>query len=231
MSLRHIKALIFDFDGTLTVLNIDFSFMTQRVSELMRQFGVDGSSVKEKYLLEVIDEVFQILAKDDASSADAFYEKAHLILHEIEMEAAGKGSLIPGAEETLRNLREKGIKVGIVTRNCEDAVRRVFPDIEAYCDIFVSRNSVRKVKPHPDHLRYVMNALRIRGEEAAMVGDHTIDIQAGKRAGIMAIGVLTGKTKREDFEKAGADYILPQASDVRALLEGGRDGKESDSDG
>ncbi len=231
MSLRHIKALIFDFDGTLAVLNIDFSFMTQQVLELMRQFGVDGSSVKEKYLLEIIDEVFHILAKDDASSADAFYEKANLILHEIEMEAAGKGSLIPGAEETLRNLREKGIKVGIVTRNCEDAVRRVFPDIEAYCDIFVSRNSVKKVKPHPDHLRYVMHALRIRGEEAAMVGDHTIDIQAGKRAGIMAIGVLTGKTKREDFEKAGADYILAQASDVRALLEGGRDGKESDSDG
>ena len=231
ISLRHMKAVIFDFDGTLAVLNIDFSFMTQQVLELMRQFGVDRGSVKERYLLEIIDEVFQILAKDDASNAQAFYEKAHLILHEIEMEAAGKGRLIPGAEETLRDLREKGIKVGIVTRNCEDAVRKVFPEIEARCDIFVSRNSVRKVKPHPDHLRYVLNALGIRREETAMVGDHIIDIEAGKRAGMMAIGVLTGRTKREDFEKAGADDILTQASDLRTLLKGGGDGKENDSDG
>jgi phosphoglycolate phosphatase len=230
-SLRRVKAFIFDFDGTLAVLNIDFSYMTQQVFELMKQFNVDGNTVKERYLLEIIDEVFENLARDGTARADAFYERAHLILHEIEMDAAGRGKLIPGTEEALKDLRTKGIKIGIVTRNCEDAVRKVFPSIEDYCDIFVSRNSVKKVKPHPDHLRYVMKALRIGEEEAVMVGDHTIDIQAGKRAGMTAIGVLTGRTKREDFEKAGADYILPQASDVRALLEGGRDGKESDSDG
>jgi len=35
-----------------------------------------------------------------------------------------------------------------------------------------SRNSVKKVKPHPDHLTYVMESLKISGKESVMVGDH-----------------------------------------------------------
>jgi phosphoglycolate phosphatase-like HAD superfamily hydrolase len=33
------------------------------------------------------------------------------------------------------------------------------------------------------------------------------------------IGVLTGRINKEEFEKAGADYILREASEVLGLLE------------
>ena len=217
--LHHIKAIIFDFDGTLAVLNIDFSFMRGKVFDLMKRYGVSEELVEERYLLEIIDEVYQILSKKDPSSAEDFYQKAHQILHEIEIRAAEKGNLIPGVEGTLKSLREKGIKIGIVTRNCEDAVRKVFPGINDFCDVFVSRNSVKKVKPHPDHLTYAMESLKTSGEESMMVGDHIIDIQAGKRVGMKTIGVLTGRINKEEFEKAGADYILREASEVLGLLE------------
>jgi len=52
-----------------------------------------------------------------------------------------------------------------------------------------------------------------------MVGDHIIDIEAGKRVGIHTIGVLTGRTKKEEFENAGADYVLRDASEICELLE------------
>jgi phosphoglycolate phosphatase len=217
--LYPIKAIIFDFDGTLAVLNIDFSLMRERVFDLMRRYRIGEETIQEKYLLEVIDEVYQILWEKNPSGAEAFYQKSHRILHELEMRAAQEGNLIPGAKATLRSLREKGVKVGIITRNCEDAVRKIFPDIDNFCDVFVSRNSVKKVKPHPDHLTYVMKSLEISGEEAAIVGDHIIDVQAGKRVGMKTVGVLTGRTKKEEFEKAGADYILREASKVCELLE------------
>jgi len=217
--LYPIKAVIFDFDGTLAVLNIDFSLMRERIFDLMRRYGIGEEAIQEKYLLEVIDEVYQILWEKNPSGAEAFYQQSHHILHELEMRAAQEGKLIPGAKATLRSLREKGVKVGIITRNCEDAVRMVFPDIDNFCDVFVSRNSVKNVKPHPDHLTYVTQSLEISGEEAVMVGDHMIDIQAGKRVGMKTIGVLTGRTKKEEFEKAGADYILREASGVCELLE------------
>jgi len=216
--LHPIKAIIFDFDGTLAVLNIDFSSMRERIFDLMRRSGINEEAIREKYLLEIIDEVYEMLWKKNPSGAEIFYQESHDILHEVEMKAAEKGRLLPGTGGALKGLREKGIKVGIITRNCEDAVRKVFPEINDLCDIFVSRNSVKKVKPHPDHLTRVMNSLKISAEEGIMVGDHIIDIQAGKRVGMKTIGVLTGRTKKEEFEKAGADYILKEASEVFELL-------------
>ena len=216
---KRVKAIVFDFDGTLAVLNIDFSSMKERVFDLMKHYSVAKEWVGERYLLEIIDEVYQILWKKNPSGAEDFYQKAHQVLHEIEMRAAEKGSLIPGTEATLKTLRRKEIKVGIITRNCEDAVRKVFPNINDFCDVFVSRNLVKKVKPHPDHLTYVMKSLKSSGKEAVMVGDHPIDIQAGKKMGMKTIGVLTGRTKKDEFEKAGADYVLKDVTEVCELLE------------
>jgi phosphoglycolate phosphatase len=219
ISLRHIKAIIFDFDGTLAVLNIDFSSMKERVFDLMRRYGVGEELIEERYLLEIIEEVYRILWRKNPSTAEKFYQEAHQILYEIELGAAEKGRLIHGTEPILKILRGKGKRVGIVTRNCEDAVRKIFPAIDQFCDAFISRNSTKKVKPHPDHLTSAMEMLGVSTEEALMVGDHTIDIQAGKKVGMKTIGVLTGRTKREEFRKAGADYILREASEICKLLE------------
>ena len=219
--LGRVRAIIFDFDGTLAVLNIDFSLMREQVVDLMGRYGIEEKAVQEKYLLEIIDEVYQILWKKSPAAAEAFYGESHHILHEVEMKAAEKGRLIPGTEATLKGLRKKGIKVGIITRNCEDAVRKVFPDIDDFCDIFVSRNSVKRVKPHPDHLTYVMRWLQISGEESMMVGDHVIDIQAAKRVGMKSIAVLTGRTEKEEFEKAGADCVLMSVSEIYEIVGGG----------
>ena len=220
-STQGIRAVIFDFDGTLAVLNIDFSFMRERIFDLLVRYGIEEKVVQEKYLLEIIDEVYQILCGKSPSAAGAFYRESHHILHEVEMKAAEKGRLITGTETTLNALRKKGIKVGIITRNCEDAVRKIFPDVDDFCDIFVSRDSVKRVKPHPDHLIYVMKSLEISGEESMMVGDHLIDVQAGKRVDMKTVGVLTGRTNEEEFVKAGADYVLKDVTEVFKIF--GRD--------
>jgi phosphoglycolate phosphatase len=219
-SLQGIRAIIFDFDGTLAVLNIDFSLMRDRIFGLMKRYGIGEELIQEKYLLEIIDEVYKILWEKNPPGAEAFYQESHSILHEVEMKAAEEGRLIPGTEATLKSLRRKGIHIGIITRNCEDAVRKVFPSIDDFCDVFVSRNSVKKVKPHPDHLTYVMESLKISGKESMMVGDHIIDVQAGKRVGMKTIGVLTGRIKKEEFKKAGADYILKDVSEIYKIVEG-----------
>jgi phosphoglycolate phosphatase len=221
-ALRKMRAVVFDFDGTLAVLNIDFSLMKEQVFDVMKGFGIDEESIRETYLLEIIDEVSQRLCENNPAAADRFYEEAHRILHTIELRAAGEGRLLPGTTATLERLRSRGMKIGIVTRNCEDAVRKVFPGIDHFCDVFVSRNSTKKVKPHPDHLTSVMKALDVSGKETVMVGDHTLDIQAGKTVGMMTIGVLTGRIERGEFEMAGADYVLKEASEVCRLIEGGK---------
>jgi phosphoglycolate phosphatase-like HAD superfamily hydrolase len=47
-----------------------------------------------------------------------------------------------------------------------------------------------------------------------MVGDHVLDVEGGKRMEMMTAGVLTGKTTRQQFMGAGADFIWEDATKI-----------------
>lgn len=49
-----------------------------------------------------------------------------------------------------------------------------------------------------------------------MVGDRKQDIEGAHAMGICAMGVLYGYGSREEFKKAGADYIVKTPADIRA---------------
>jgi phosphoglycolate phosphatase len=115
-------------------------------------------------------------------------------------------------------LRTRGIKTGILTRNCTEAVRTIFPDILAYSDAVVTRDDTEKVKPHPDHLLAVLSSLREDPERTAMVGDHPMDMILGKRVGAFAVGVLTGYSGADALRGAGADLILKEAAHIMGHL-------------
>ena len=103
---------------------------------------------------------------------------------------------IPGVAELLETLRQRRIGVGIVTRNCAAAVRRMFPQVEQYCQAFLPRDQVTQVKPHPGHLQIALTRLGSAPIRTIMVGDGVLDIQAGKALGMFSVGVLSGETPR-----------------------------------
>jgi len=214
-----IKAVILDFDGTLAELNLDFSAMKEKILNLIEEYGIARDSLREGYILEIIDEVTSVLLKKDRPLAELFAEKAQKMLREKELEAASESRLLPGVEFMLRNLRSAGVKVGIITRNCDGAVRRICAHIESLCDAFLSRDSVERVKPDPHHLATLLDRLGVTVEGTIMVGDHPMDILAGKRVGMRTVGVLTGRTTRDQFLETGADYILESASQLPGLIE------------
>ena len=55
--LENTAAVVFDFDGTLAELNIDFPALYVRLFELTEHYGVDRAALKEVYLIELIDEI------------------------------------------------------------------------------------------------------------------------------------------------------------------------------
>ena len=133
--------------------------------------------------------------------------------------AAEEGDMLPGTMDTLKRLKEQGFKVGIITRNCKTAVEIIFPHIEQYCDVFIPRDNLKQVKPHPDHLAMVLERLGVENSsDCLMVGDHILDIKAGKRMEMKTAGVLTGKTTRHQFDEAGADLIFDDATKVLNYL-------------
>jgi len=118
----------------------------------------------------------------------------------------------------LHELKSRHIKTGVVTRNCMAAIRQLFPDIDSHCDVVITREFTSRVKPHPDHLLTALDALDTDARFAAMVGDHPMDITAGKDVGVYTIGVLTGHSEAATLRDAGADLIIERAADIIRFL-------------
>jgi phosphoglycolate phosphatase len=213
-------AMVFDFDGTLAVLNLDFGDMRQRVLALAAGRGLAPDTLRDMYILEMIDYATALLRCQLGNHAEAFYHDAHQVLQDIEVEAAQSSRLLPGVPELLETLRQRRIGVGIVTRNCTAAVRVIFPHLDSYCQAFLARDHVTQVKPHPGHLQAALARLGSTPARTIMVGDGVLDIQAGKALGMFSIGVLSGETTRASLVAQGADLVLASAADLLPYLPG-----------
>jgi phosphoglycolate phosphatase len=205
--------VLFDFDGTLTPLTLDFGALRADVEQIALSFGAEDHlpPLKDHYILEMIYRLEETLG----ARGPAFSRTALERLTALEMDASRGKGLFPYAREVMAVLRQRGIRPGIITRTSVDVVRQVFPDCPQYVDVLVAREHTRLLKPHPGHIALALEKLGLPPQKGLMVGDHPSDILAGKAAGAGTVGVLTGRTDAGAFRKAGADLIL---DDIRGLL-------------
>ncbi len=208
------KAVVFDFDGTLAKLNIDFAGMRAALLELIARYGIPTDGIMNLHILEMVEAAGASLAHHSPHEATLFSHAAHALIAGIEVEAAGEGTLFAGTKTLLTELRNRSTRIGVVTRNCRAAVFRIFPDIDRYCQAVLTRDDTCRIKPHPEHLMSALGLLGVLPADAAMVGDHPLDIQLGRETGTFTIGVLSGHSTRAALFGAGADLILPDASSI-----------------
>jgi phosphoglycolate phosphatase len=212
--LLKLEAVVFDFDGTMATLNIDFVDMRARVMEHLSSFGMGSHALEHLYVLELIVKARALLAEHHPGTEVKYYDEAMHLIQTIELEAAKEGRLIEGTETMLRTLRGKGIKTGVVTRNCRAALERVFPGVYEATDVVLSRDHIDRVKPDREHLLHALRCLDTCAGHAAMVGDHPMDMMLARSVGTKAIGVLTGSSGKEALISSGADMVFEKAVDL-----------------
>jgi phosphoglycolate phosphatase len=212
------KAVLFDFDGTLAVLNLDFAAMRSRVLAFTLAQALPPETFEGLDILELIAHATILLHQRHPESAVVFARDVEQILQEMEVTAAQQSGLLPGVEALLGALQGYRIGVGIVTRNCNAAVRVMFPQLDHYCQAFFPRDRVTRVKPHPEHLQAALNCLGAPPAGTLMVGDGALDMQAGKALGMFSIGVLSGSGTRDWLLQHGADLVLESVTDLLRYL-------------
>lgn len=215
---RNIAGVVFDFDGTLAELHLDFGEMKRRISRLYAAIVGNAPAVPSQPALEWIGSLTTDLTAVDASRARAFHCEAHALIVHMELEAAYRGRLFDFTRPMLEQLRMAEVRTAIITRNCEQAVRIVFPDLDEYCDCFLSRDHVARVKPDPDHLRHALRRIGVAPGTALMVGDHPIDIRTGLLAGALTAGVFSGHASRADLERSGAEWVAQSCLELMRQL-------------
>ncbi len=211
-----IQGIVFDFDGTLAELHLDFQVMKQAVAGLAGAFLERPVNPDSRPALEWIEALSEELAGIDPDSASEFQSRCRLMITDMEIKAARKGKLFPSVLEALQTLRDQNIKLGVITRNCTAAVKIVFPEISQRVDVFLAREDAPRVKPHPDHLLRAVKALGLPPEACLMVGDHRIDIQTARQAGVRCAAVCTGHMSEAALLKEQPDFL---ADNVQILLQ------------
>lgn len=211
-----ITAAVFDFDGTLTPLTLDFTNLRDEIEKIVDRYDAGHllPDLEGHFIIEMVYEI-----KDSLTGrGDEFFQEAFERLRALEVESAEGKALYPYTRDVLAMLKKKSIPIAIITRSCVDAVRTVFPDADAFVDTIITREHTRFVKPDPKHVLAAVAELGSHVAETIMVGDHPTDIEAGLLAGAVTAGVLTGRTYREAFERTGAHYILDDISGIPGIL-------------
>lgn len=83
----------------------------------------------------------------------------------------------------------------------------------------VTSDDVKATKPDPEGIKKVLKQLGLQPEEVVMVGDLPADITAGKKAGVLTIGVSHGFSTSEELEAAGADKVVGSLAELKAFIE------------
>jgi len=219
-----IKAVIFDLDGTIVDFNIDFKAARAEVIRLLTKQGLPSS------LLSVNESVFVMLKKakkrmkENGKEEQEFVklkEKVIELVERYESEAARKTNLIPSILETLETLKRMKMKIALFTANGEKSTNHILGRfrLRQFFDAIITRESVLAVKPDPAHLEAALKALKVRPEEAIVVGDSIRDMECARRIKVLAVGVTTGFSSIEELTRAGADYLASSSTDIPNLVQ------------
>lgn len=119
---------------------------------------------------------------------------------------------MPGAMELLNKVRAQGMMRVIVTGSAThallDRVNAAYPDI-FLPELMVTAFDVKHGKPNPEPYLMGLKKANIQADEAIVVENAPLGVQAAHAAGIFTIAVNTGPLKDEVLKEAGADIVLP----------------------
>jgi HAD superfamily hydrolase (TIGR01509 family) len=155
-----LRGVVLDMDGTLTESALDFGLIRREC----------GLAVGEP-ILEYME---------SAPAPERL--RVQVVLERHEARAARRCALREGAREVIDELRRRGVRTALLTRNSARSVRTVVRRFGLQFDCCVSRDDGAP-KPSPEPVLRIASRLGLRPSELLVVGDYVFDVQAGRAAG------------------------------------------------
>lgn len=139
------------------------------------------------------------------------------MLTEHEIGVAQKTDLFTSVAETLKWLNTRGVALGIISSNSTRAIEVVLKRnrVDEWFSVLYGREpdiEYGRLKPDPALIFKALNVLEATPNETLLIGDSRDDIIAGRVAGVLSLGVTTGKCLAEELLKEGAHAVLPSFS-------------------
>ena len=130
---------------------------------------------------------------------------------------------IPGSLKTLRSLKDHGVKI-VVTTGRMAPNNEIWKELKRYgMDKYVDHVITRfdhygDGRKRTEMIKSAMQRFGAKPQETIFVGDYWPDMQSGKEAGVLTIGVLTGHENRERLKKNGADIVIENVGKLMSVI-------------
>lgn len=209
---RDVRAILFDLDGTLIdsddMLVEDWAQKLDRVPLLRRLYKPER--VARRLVMSVGGPTNWLIGLLDTIGIEgrffALGEWARAASCHAE---PAQSTPVDGTVRFVKELSASYDLAITTTRSHADALKFVDQlDLGGCFKAVITRDDVKRLKPHPETIRRAAEALGHAPEQCIVVGDTTVDIKAGKRAGALTVGVLCGFAERPELERWEPDLVI-----------------------
>lgn len=211
------KAVLFDMDGVL--IDSEMFYMKGTYDWISKKgfngkledtFRLIGTNMEGTYNL-----LYEMLNKKYTISEIEEENRKYFLEHPIDYKAI----LNPFVKEILIFLKEHKIKIAVCSSSPKKTIEKALKECEIleYFDFIVSSDEVEKSKPDPDVYLKACEVLKVSKEDAFVIEDSTIGIEAGKNANIKVIAI---KDKFFGQDQTKADYIFENLGKVLEFFKG-----------
>jgi HAD superfamily hydrolase (TIGR01509 family) len=202
----NISAVIFDVEGTLvdavplTLLcwreTLKEQGFTVSQSVLQCLSGMDGHDM----LARITPELSRSRREEIIAAQGKSFERHYL----------KRVQPLRGAKTLLRQVRQAGRKIGLATDCSSSELTHYLHSAEVthFVDSAACGDDARHGKPHADLLKMVLRRLRVKPAASVFIGDTPSDAEAARKAGVVALGLLTGGFRRCDLQAAGCREVF-----------------------
>lgn len=209
-----IKAVLFDLDGTLINTN---DLILKSFKHTFKTI-LDLEPTEEEITINYgrpLQEIFKSYDENRIEEMINCYRKINLELHDDECKEFADVDLM------LQTLKNKGIKIGVVTSKKSDMAERgaKLMGIFKYFDTFITPEVTIKHKPEGEPVLKACENLGVSPSEALMVGDSPYDILAGKNAGAKTCGVKYTALPIEKLGESKPDFYVDKPLEILELVE------------
>lgn len=219
--LKKPEAIIFDMDGTLFKTETLLIPVYHRVFDQLRAEGLySGETPPEEIILSCLGMLLdQIWKKVLPNHDEIVHRRADELLLQLEHEGLKEyvTELYPKVQDTLAQLRERGVRLFVASNGLELYVKDVAEthEIISYFEGVYSAGE-HKTSTKVDLVKLLLNNHVVNN--AWMVGDRSSDVEAGKQNGQSVIGCAYAGFGA-DTELVGADALISSFDELIQLYD------------
>jgi pyrophosphatase PpaX len=212
-----ITVALFDWDGTLVDTGgVLLACWHQATEEVLGEKFPTREEDRRRVLAMRAAESFPTLTDDPTKVA----ELARAFDASYEVLAPQHVRAQPGAAALLRELRDAGIRTGLVTS--KTTIRRDLDGrlagLDPLLECIVTGDDVKRGKPDPEGILRAMAQLGGAPDTTAYIGDGPVDIHAGHAAGVRTIAISHGLHDEDELIPTHPDFLVTSLDQVAGAL-------------